>query len=370
MSIRPRPEIEKLGACPHGGLNRAELDDLGLSPDEVIDFSVSTNPFSCPPAVRDVFASVAIDRYPDSESTDLRAALAGELGVGPDSILVGSGAMEIIRLITLTYFGRGDTVLVLKPTFGEYEIVCRIAGADVLEQWGREEESFVFNTGETSALVGEHSPKGVFICNPGNPAGQYLQRPEIERVLDASPQCLVVLDEAYIAFTEGSWPSTDLVSRDNIVIVRSMTKDYAMAGLRLGYALAGEEVINNLRRACPPWNVNAVAQRAGVVALRDSSYLEHCQVKIREAKRFLVEGFHRLGFAVLPSRTNFFLVKVGDGCRFRSRLLRYGIIVRDCASFGLPQYVRIAALKMSQCRRLLEAVEALKNEGVPGAWVV
>ena len=368
MSIRPRPEIEKLGTCPHGGLNRAELDALGLSPDEVIDFSVSTNPFSCPPAVRDVFASVAIDRYPDSESTELRAALAGELGVGPDSILVGSGAMEIIRLIALTYFGRGDTVLYLKPTFGEYEVACRIAGAAVLEQWGREEESFAFNTGETVALVREHSPRGVFICNPGNPAGQYLQRQEIERVLDASPQGLVVLDEAYIAFTEGSWPSTGLVSRDNVVIVRSMTKDYALAGLRLGYALAGEEVINNLRRACPPWNVNAVAQRAGVVALRDSSYLKHCEVKIREAKRFLVEGFCRLGFTVLPSRTNFFLVKVGDGSRFRSRLLRYGIIVRDCASFGLPQYVRIAALKMPQCRRLLEAVETLKNEGVPGAW--
>lgn len=370
MSIRPRPEIEKLVSCPHGGINRAELDALGLSPDEVIDFSVNTNPFSCPPAVKDVFASVDIDRYPDSESAELRAALAGALGIGSGSILVGSGAMEIIRLVTFTYFGLGDTVLVLKPAFGEYEVACRVSGATVLEQWGREEESFAFNTGETVILVREHSPKGIFICNPSNPAGQYLQRQDIERVLDASPQCLVVLDEAYIAFTEGSWPSADLISRDNIVIVRSMTKDYSLAGLRLGYALAGEGIIHNLRRACPPWNVNAPAQQAGVIALRDSVYLKKCETKIRESKQFLVEGFRRLGFTVLPSSTNFFLIKVGDGGQFRSCLLRYGIIVRDCASFGLPRYVRIAALEMPQCRSLLEAVETLKNEAVPGAEVV
>ena len=140
MSIKPKPEIEKLDACPHGGPNYAELDALGLAPDEVIDFSVGSNPFSFPPEVRNVFDSVVIDRYPDSESTELRMCLSEKLCVPPDNILVGSGSMEIIRLIALTYFGHGDSVLIPKPTFGEYEVACQIVGAEIFEQWGKEEE--------------------------------------------------------------------------------------------------------------------------------------------------------------------------------------------------------------------------------------
>jgi histidinol-phosphate aminotransferase len=359
LSIRPRPEIERLGLCPHGGLDLAELESLELDPDQVVDFSVSSNPYSYPPAVKGIFSSVSIDRYPDSGAIALREALARKLGVKPDNILAGSGAMEIIRIIALTYFGHGDTVLCLKPTFGEYEVACRISGASVMEQWGKEADCFTFNTAETEALVKEYTPKGIFICNPGNPSGQYLSRQEVERILDASQQGLVVLDESYTAFTEGNWPSADLISRDNVVVVHSMTKDYALAGLRLGYALATRKVIADLRRTCPPWNVNAVAQQAGIIALEHSSYLKRCELKIRKAKHFLMTELCRLGFIVVPSSTNFFLVKVGDAGRFRSSLLRHGIIVRDCTSFGLPQYVRIAALKMDQCRRLIEIIATL-----------
>ena len=196
MSIRPNPEIEKLKVCPHGGPNYAELRAMGLAADEIIDFSVSSNPFSFPPEVRDVFDSVVIDRYPDSESTELRVCLSGKLGVHPDNILVGNGSTEIIRLIALAYFGHGDSVLILKPTFGEYELACQIVSTEILEQWGKEEECFAVNTDETVALIRQHHPKGVFICNPNNPTGQYLSQQEVERVLKASPQSLVILDEA------------------------------------------------------------------------------------------------------------------------------------------------------------------------------
>ena len=363
MSIRPKPEIEKLQACPHGGPNYAELSAMGLTADEIIDFSVSSNPFSFPPEVRDVFDSVVIDRYPDSESTELRVCLSGKLGVQPDNILVGNGSTEIIRLIALTYFGHGDSVLILKPTFGEYEVACQIVSAEILEQWGKEEECFAFNTDETVALIRQHHPKGVFICNPNNPTGQYLSQQEVERVLKDSPQGLVILDEAYSAFTEGSWSSTEFVHRGNVVSVRSMTKDYALAGLRLGYAVASKKIIYDLRKVCPPWNVNAVAQKAGVIALRDTSYLKRCELKIRQAKQFLLSELRQIGFTVLPSKTNFFLVKVGNGRRFRACLLGYGIMVRDCASFGLPGYVRIAPRTMPECQKLITTIRSLKQEG-------
>lgn len=142
-----------------------------------------------------------------------------------------------------------------------------------------------------------------------------------------------------------------------------MTKDYALAGLRLGYAVASNEIIHHLHQVCPPWNVNAAAQKAGVLVLKDDSYLKQCEQKIREAKQFLIKELGNMGFTVLPSKTNFFLVKVGNATKFRASLLRYGILVRDCASFGLPQYARIAVLTLPQCRKLINTLKELKRGG-------
>jgi histidinol-phosphate aminotransferase len=274
--------------------------------------------------------------------------------------------MEIIRLIALSYFGRGDLVLILKPTFGEYEISCQLVGSRIIEQWAREEAYFAFDADRIVSMIKEHSLKGVFICNPSNPTGQYLTRRETEKVLAACQESLVVLDEAYGAFTEGKWSSVPLISRGNTIIIHSMTKDYALAGLRLGYALASEGVIRNLIKARPPWNVNIVAQKAGILALKESYYVEECALKIDQAKKFLMAELGKIGLMVLPSKTNFFLVRVGDAGRFRRSLLSRGIIVRDCTSFGLPEYVRVGVLKMSECRKLVGIIKELKNNSELG----
>lgn len=185
-------------------------------------------------------------------------------------------------------------------------------------------------------------------------------------ILDACESGLLILDEAYIAFVDESWSSVDLLSRDNVVIVRSMTKDYTLVGLRLGYAVAHEEIINVLHRVRLPWNVNIVAQKAGVVALNDTDHLEWCKREIRQAKQFLIGELCRVGFTLIPSSANFFLVKVTNAKGFRTALLRHGILVRDCTSFGLPEYVRIAARTMPECQRLIATIEALKYEGELG----
>jgi histidinol-phosphate aminotransferase len=363
LSLKPRPEIDALKACHHGGPVHAELKSLGLSAEEVVDFSVSSNPFSYPPAVKKAIGRASIDRYPDSESTELRQLLAVDLGVVPDNIIVGSGSMEIIRLITLAYFGRDDSVLILKPTFGEYELTVKIAGTSIIEQWGDEEKCFAFNSIEAADIIRKKQPQGVFICNPNNPSGQYLSRQQVDTVLKTCNDSLLILDEAYIAFTEDAWSSTELISNGNVISVRSMTKDYALAGLRLGYAVASKDIIENLKRVCPPWNVNAVAQQAGVAALKDGDYLRRCEARIRQSKQYLITELMQLDLKVLPSKTNFFLVKVGDGKRFRAALLQNGLMLRDCASFGLPAYVRIAALSMSQCQKLIAVIKRLKKRG-------
>lgn len=363
MSLEPKDEIKNLEVCPHGGIDYAELRALGLNPDEILDFSVCSNPFMPPPGVSKILKDIVINRYPDSGAAELRQRLSEKLGVPSDSILAGSGSIELIRLIALTYFSRGDTVLIIEPTFGEYETNCRIVGAQPVRQWLREEDGFTLQLEETLDLIRQYHPRGVFICNPNNPTGKYITPQEIERILSAIGDNILILDEAYFAFTEKYQTAVDLISRGNVVILRSMTKDYGLAGLRLGYAVASPVIIDSLRRVCPPWNINVIAQKMGVAVLADADYLEWSQRKIREAKRFLVDGLTQLGFPPLPSDTNYFLVKVDNAREFRAALLKYGILVRDCASFGLPQYVRIAPCAMPDCRKLIDAVRAIKDNG-------
>ena len=359
MSLQPKPEIENLKVCPHGGVNYAELKAMNLTPEEVIDFSGGSNPSMPPPGIRKILNSIAINQYPDSEATELRQRLSEKLGVAPDNILAGNGAVELIRLIALDYFGHGDSVLILAPTFGEYEVACQIVGAVVFKQWARAEEDFAPRVEETIRLVKQRHPKGIFICNPNNPTGHYLSRQEVEAILEAGVNTLLILDEAYIAFVDESWSSRDLISRGNAIIVRSMTKDYALAGLRLGYAIANQEIIESLRRVRPPWNVNVVAQKAGVIALEDTDYLERCEQEVRQVKQFLTTELYRSGFTVVPSKANFFLVRVGNARDFRSALLKHGILVRDCTSFGLPEYIRITPRLMPECQKLIATIKVL-----------
>ena len=157
MSLRPRPEVENIEVCPHGGANYAELRAVGLTPEDIVDFSSSCNPFLPSPAVKESLSNIAINHYPDSEATEFRQYLSQKLGVASDNILAGNGAVELIRLIALTYFRQGDCALILKPTFGEYAVACQVAGTGIVEQWGRVEEGFRLRIEETVGLIRQTS---------------------------------------------------------------------------------------------------------------------------------------------------------------------------------------------------------------------
>ena len=357
----PRQEIENLKVCPHGGPNYTELEWLGFKPEDMLDFSVSANPFGPPPEVKEAITSSVLDRYPDPESSDLRNALATHLNTNPKNIIVGNGSVEIIRLIAAAFFEKEAPILIVEPTFGEYEIACRISGSKILKHRTQESNSFKLNTDEFASFIQSHRPKAVFLCNPNNPTGQYLNQKEIEQILSASEDTLLILDEAYINFTTEPQSAIQLIDRGNMVIIRSMTKDYALAGLRLGYAIANPEIIDTLKKVCPPWNVNAVAQSAGAIALSKQDYLNRCKDDILKAKGFLLEKLSALGLNPLPSKTHFFLVNVGQANQFRQKLLRHGIMVRDCTSFGLPEYIRIAPRTMPECEKLIQSIGEIQK---------
>jgi len=361
--LLPRPEIQDITFCPHGGIDYDEVEAMGVAPQDILDFSANLNPFGPTPGVMEALCGVgfelseAISHYPDSEAGYLRRSLAENLGTEGENILVTSGSTELIRLVALAYFGKGDQVLIIEPTFGEYQIACQIAGASLVKQQLSPQNAFRLNTDETLQLVRASHPKGIFICNPNNPTGRYLSRADFEKILDACKDSLVILDEAYVSFVDSAWSSLDMIHRNNLLVLRSMTKDYAMAGLRLGYGVARQEIIATLRRICPPWNVNVVAQKAGVTAIAQEGYLERCQIELSEAKKFLIAQLSRLGLPPLPSEANFFLVEVGNASEFRCELLKRRILVRDCSSFGLPRYIRIAPRTLPECQRLVAAIK-------------
>jgi histidinol-phosphate aminotransferase len=351
-----------MAACQHGGIDYAELDSLGVAPEEIIDFSANLNPFGPPPGVREALSKIEFAHYPDSEAMQLRRCLSEKLSMAPENILISSGSTELIRLVALTYLGRGDRVLIIEPTFGEYEVACHIAGASLIKQRLLAGNTFQLKVGETTELIQRHRPKGIFIANPNNPTGQYLSRTEFNELLNISRDSLIVLDEAYITFVDNAWSSLDMIGGNNLLILRSMTKDYALAGLRLGYGVAREEIIADLRRVCPPWNVNAIAQQAGIIAIKDEGYLKRCQTELRKARDYLVAELSHLDLPPLPSEANFFLVEVGDARGFRRNLLEHKILVRDCTSFGLPSYVRIAPRTLPECRRLVAAIREMRSK--------
>lgn len=359
MSLRPKRGIARLKTCAHGGIHQlkdTELKTLGIDPNNILDFSVSTNPFMPPPGTKEKMGTAAIEEYPDSQSNELRQRLSGRLGVAPENILVGSGTTELIRLVALTYFRQRDSVLLLEPTYGEYEVACQLTGARPLKHRARESDNFTPRIEEVVDIIRKRHPRGVFICNPNNPTGLYLSRREIETIMEVMEDSLLILDEAYVTFVEKRRDPFDLTERGNVVVLRSMTKDYGLPGLRLGYAVACREIIDSLRPVLPPWNVNVIAQKVGVDVLEKEEYLRQSLRQVREAKRFLTGELKRLGFKVLPSDAHYFLVKVGNAQQCHNALLAQGILVRDCTSFGLKEYIRIAPRTMPECQKLIAAM--------------
>ena len=353
----PRPEVVASPLAHHGAADYAELERLGLNPGDVLDFSVNSNPYGPSPAVREALAEVPLDRYPDREALALRRALAKRLGVPPDRIVAGNGAAELIWCVAVAFLRPGDRGFVVEPTFGEYARAAVLAGSRV-ETWRADPaRDFAIEPQAVAESLRRTQPRVAFLCNPNNPTGKTVPPGTLATWARVYSRTLFVVDEAYLAFAADVRSATT-IDADNILVLRSMTKDYALAGLRLGYAVGHPDVVAALARVRPPWSVNAMAQAAGVAALAAEEHLRRSLSELARGKKALVAELGSLGLECLPSATHYFLVHVGDGAAFRSALLRRRVQVRDCASFGLPAYVRIATRRPEENARLLEAIRA------------
>jgi histidinol-phosphate/aromatic aminotransferase/cobyric acid decarboxylase-like protein len=232
-------------------------------------------------------------------------------------------------------------------------------GARLQQYTAQRAEDFGVVPDALTQILQQCQPRLVFLCNPNNPTGTFVAPDTIVHWASTFPRTLFIVDEAYLTFT-ASAPSVLPVRRPNILVLRSMTKAYALAGLRLGYAVGSPDMLEALQRARPPWSVNALAQAAGIAALQDTAHLAHCLARIVQAKHDFVVGLRALGLMLVPSTTHFFLTRVGNGAGCRQALLQRGMLVRDCASFGLSEYIRVATRRPEENVRLLTALEELR----------
>lgn len=344
----------------HGGLSDAELRAHGLARTDVLDFSSNVNPLGASPLVRKAAAEADLSAYPDRDCLQLRETLAARLGVDVNQLLIGNGSTELIHLLARACLAPRNDCLIFAPTFGEYEEAARLSGANVKSLPASEAARFSWSIAAAVRAIEKTRPALVFLCNPNNPTGAYLDRDSVDRLIDAlGPRGRLVLDTSYVPLADDEWDTTPLLNAGNVALLQSMTKDHGLAGVRLGYLAAQPPLIEKTRRLQPAWSVNAVAQAVGIAALADGAHVAAARSVIRESRNYLYTQLAAIDLPTLPSAANFMLVRVGHASRVRQALLRRGIAVRDCTSFGLPAYIRIAIRRLDECASLVAALRDL-----------
>ncbi|RLT28266.1 MAG: histidinol-phosphate aminotransferase family protein [Chloroflexi bacterium] len=339
----------------HGGLRASELESLGIDPLDVSDLSANLNPFGPHQHVLSSAREADVRHYPEAHAEGLRDALAAFAHVEPAQLLVTPGSTAALHLIARAFLREGDACALWPPTFGEYAAAIEAAGATVRE-YPATAPDFV------PVQDIEPSPLGIF-CNPNNPTGTYLDRASIEAIADRLGGPLV-LDVAYDPFVEaGKWDADALVGdgRD-VLVVHSMTKLHAVPGIRLGYIVGPEAHIARLTALQPSWSIDATAIAAGHAMLTVDRVQREATRDITGTRALIASQLTTQHIEVVEGRANFLLVRVGDAAAVRLALLRRGFAVRDCTSFGLPEWIRIAIPVEVAGRRLANALVAVLAE--------
>jgi histidinol-phosphate/aromatic aminotransferase/cobyric acid decarboxylase-like protein len=345
---------------PHGGLHDQELARLGLGPAEVVDFSVNVNPYGpCDAVVRAVGAA-SLSRYPDPTGHAARVALAGALGCAPDELALGHGAVELLWALARLLVPPGETCAVVGPTFSELPRAVCAGGGRVVEWRASAGDDFAVHLDAVDALCARARPRALYLCSPGNPSGRAVPDAEIAALAARHPRVTLILDQAFRSLS-------DLDPREpayppNVVRVRSLTKDHALAGLRVGYLVAQAALVARLEALRPPWTSSALAQ-AAIVA---TTTAEAIAFVARSRRRVLADRDHLvarlaadLGLRAHPSQAPYVLVPAPGATALRRRLLaRRRVLVRDASSFGLPDHVRLAARPADDVARLVAALDA------------
>ncbi len=333
--------------------------EFGLRERDIVKLASNENPRGPSPAVRAAIAAATeeLSRYPDGNGFDLKAALAARYAVGEEQIVLGNGSNDVLELVTQAFLAPGDHAVYSRHAFAVYPLATQARGAIGIEVATREDLGH-----DLAAMRAALTPETriVFVANPNNPTGTWIEPDAIAAFLASIPvEVLVVLDEAYNEYLAPAQyaPTTAWLARHpNLIVSRTFSKAYGLAGLRVGYGLMHPEVADMLNRVRQPFNVNSLAQTAAVAALGDTAYVEESFALNRAGLRQLESGLAALQVPFVPSHGNFVLIRVGDAASIYQRLLRDGVIVRPVPNYGRPEYLRVTIGLPAENARFLEAL--------------
>jgi histidinol-phosphate aminotransferase len=331
----------------------------------VVKLASNENPFPLPPAVVEAIRGeiAALNLYPDSDSHQLRRAIAVANGVAADQVIAGAGLVDVIHMILAAFLQPGQRVLTSEKTFSLYRIATtEFAGRDAYVEAPMDADMRF----DLLALAGriDDSTKVIFVTNPNNPTGTLVSGKTVREFVARVPaDRIVVLDNAYQEFVDDSSDYVDGIAeiraRRNVIVLRTFSKVYGLAGLRVGYAMAHRDTIAALNRVKPPFNLSRLAQVAAIAALSCIGFRDQVVAHVRSQRAHLQAGIERLGLRVIPSQANFLLFfPPADPLELNRRLMARGVIIRPTGSFGVPEGLRVSVGLEEENRFFLEQLEA------------
>ncbi len=342
----------------------SELErELGIT--GIVKLASNENPLGCSPlataAMHEAIKTIAL--YPDGNGFELRDALSKRFGVDHARILIGNGSNDMLELAARAFLTVGDKAVYSQHAFAVYPLAVQEVGAVGVcvpaRNFGHDLEAML------KAAI-EHRARLVFISNPNNPTGTLLGEAELHAFLSALPrEILVILDEAYNEYMPPELRSDSVRWLDefpNLILSRTFSKAYGLAGLRVGYAFAHAEVADMMHRVRQPFNVNSVAQAAAVAALQDATFVQQTYEMNRRGMAQITAGLSRFGLEYIPSYGNFVAFRIGDGMKMYRRLLELGVIVRPVANYEMAEYLRVSIGTERENERFLAALQQAIGE--------
>jgi len=362
MTLEPQRGLDGIKAyIPGKPLSELERE-LGIR--DAIKLASNENPYGVSPKALAAMerALASGNMYPDGASYDLRAAIAGRFGFSLDQVVVGNGADDLILELSMAYLDDGDEVIVSRSSFPIYDIYAHAMRARLIKT--------PLTSGyridlDAMARAVTHRTRMVYVCNPNNPTGTMVTASELAAFLRRVPDdVLVVLDDAYAEMADSPEFPDSLgyvrEGRRNVVVLRTFSKVYGLAGIRIGYGFGHAETLAPTFKVKQAFNVNSVAQAAGVAALEDEEFVRFTVAENRKGREVLCAAFRRLGLEFAESHTNFVLVRIGPRAGdVQQALLRRGVIVRPCAAYDLPDCLRASIGTPAENERFLAALEPL-----------
>lgn len=348
----------------HGGNIWQIAKENGLKPEDIIDFSSSINPLGMSKKAVAALKEIhkIIPSYPEPSALDARQELSRFHNIPFKNILAGNGSTEFIYLIPQVF--KPKKALIIEPAFSEYGNSLEVCGCKIETFISSSENKFLPDFEKFCSIL-KNNYDIVYLGNPANPTGALLKKGEILKIADACKKysAILILDEAFIDFAEEESIKKEAAALDNLIVIRSMTKFFAMAGIRFGYLISSNEIVKRIASFQPPWSVNTLASTAAIESLKDKDYIENTKKWFTSESEFLFEELNSIhGLKAYPSRANYFLVDIMvEGVTSKmvyEMLLKNSIIIRDCSSFGLGErFFRTAVKSRKENIFLLEGLK-------------